>query len=234
MLQPFISVAQNSNSLTGPLDSAAPLFPHDSSKRYRVITGGFARRWRRERRRRKVGRAYDMALEIAQLIPRGSRVLDVGCGSGFIAQHLSGLVGAKVTGIDLSAKTETPIDYQQFDGKHFPVADCSVDAALFCYVLHHAQDLTTVMKELRRVLTPAGMAVVYEDIPAAAWDRVVCLIHHLKWHSRTGPCRFLSATEWSQRFNAEGFAVVSERPLSRWRNLSHPVRRRIFVLRQQP
>lgn len=234
MFQPLISVAQNSSPYTEPLSSAEPLSPDDSGKRENVIIGGIARRWRRERRRRKVGRAYDMALEIARLLPRSARVLDVGCGSGFIAQHLSGLVGAKVIGIDLSAKTDAPIDYQQFDGKHFPVADRSVDAALFCYVLHHAQDLTTVMKELRRVLTPGGMAVIYEDIPAVRWDKVVCLVHHLKWRSRTGPCKFLSATEWYQRFTAEGFAVISERPLSRWRNLSHPVRRRIFVLRLEP
>src|SRR5687767_718968 len=43
---------------------------------------GVARRWRRERQRRKVGRAYDMALEITralQRIPHGASVLDVGC-----------------------------------------------------------------------------------------------------------------------------------------------------------
>ena len=50
----------------------------------------------RERRRRKVGRAYDMALEIARAIPCGSEVLDVGCGNGFIAHHLSALLGKSV------------------------------------------------------------------------------------------------------------------------------------------
>jgi cyclopropane fatty-acyl-phospholipid synthase-like methyltransferase len=34
-------------------------------------------------RRRKVGRAYDMALEIARILKPGSAVLDVGCGNGF-------------------------------------------------------------------------------------------------------------------------------------------------------
>src|SRR5438128_10258525 len=50
------------------------------------ILRGIKRRWARERRRRKVGRAYDMALEIARVIPRGSEVLYVGCGNVFIAQ----------------------------------------------------------------------------------------------------------------------------------------------------
>src|SRR5678816_1759754 len=69
---------------------------------FRCLPMGLVRRWRRELRRRKVGRAYDMALEIARAIPYGSRVLDVGCGNGYIAHHLSALLGTTVAGIDLS------------------------------------------------------------------------------------------------------------------------------------
>src|ERR1051325_463016 len=64
------------------------------------FVGGAQRRWRRERRRRLVGRSYDMALEVARVLPRGARVLDVGCGSGYIAHHLSALLGTRVKGID--------------------------------------------------------------------------------------------------------------------------------------
>src|ERR1700752_5030663 len=65
-----------------------------------IIGSGIRRRWLRERRRRKVARAYDMALEIARVIPHGSQVLDVGCGTGFIAHHLSAMMGTAVIGID--------------------------------------------------------------------------------------------------------------------------------------
>ena len=44
-----------------------------------ALVTGIKRRLKRERRRRKVGRAYDMALEIARVIPFGSDILDVGC-----------------------------------------------------------------------------------------------------------------------------------------------------------
>src|SRR5262249_7440108 len=64
-------------------------FPHQ-------FIHGLRRRLMRERRRRKVGRAYDMAIEIARMIPRGSNVLDVGCGNGFIAHHLSSMLGTNV------------------------------------------------------------------------------------------------------------------------------------------
>jgi len=85
-------------------------------------------------------------------MPRHSRVLDVGCGNGFIAHHLSAMVGAEVTGIDLDESAPAPIDYLRFDGSHFPVEDKSFDGVLFCYVLHHAQDLGAILSEVRRVL----------------------------------------------------------------------------------
>jgi SAM-dependent methyltransferase len=190
----------------------------------------YRRRWRRERRRRHVGRAYDMALEIGRMVPAHSRVLDVGCGNGFIAHHLSSMIGKSVTGIDLDVTTEAAIDYRQFDGRHFPVEDGTVDAVLLCYVLHHAQDLGVVMNELRRVLSDGGLAVIYEDIPAAWWDRLICWTHDLKWRKRTGRCTFRRESEWHTVFNSAGFEIVTERGLSRWRNLAHPVRRRFYLL----
>ncbi len=194
------------------------------------LLNGIRRRWRRERRRRKVGRAYDMAQEIARVIPRNSRVLDVGCGNGYIAHHLSALLHGDVVGIDLGDITEAPIDYQPFNGTHFPVEAKSFDGVLLCYVLHHAQNLDAVMGELRRVLRAGGRAVIYEDIPETWSDRLVCAIHDRKWRNRTGRCTFHSAHEWRLLFSSAGLEVVDERRLSRWRNLAHPVNRRLYVL----
>jgi SAM-dependent methyltransferase len=192
------------------------------------------RRWLRERRRRAVGRAYDMALEIARVIPRGSEVLDVGCGNGFIAHHLSALLGTSVVGIDLAENTRALIDYRRYDGAAFPVVDNSFDAVLLCYVLHHAQDVGVVVSEMRRALRQGGRAVIYEDIPQTLMDRAVCWIHNLQWRHRTGPCTFRREPEWRALFESCGFEIVAERNLSRWRNLTHPVCRRFYVLKVRP
>jgi SAM-dependent methyltransferase len=204
-----------------------------SARTLEVKTGvlhGLMRRLRREVRRRKVGRAYDMALEVARVLPQHSRLLDVGCGNGFIAHHLSALLGMNVVGIDLAETTQARIEYRQFDGRHFPLAAGSFDAVLLCYVLHHVQDTGAVISELRRVLRDGGLAIIYEDIPSCCWDRLVCWTHNLKWRSRTGPCTFRREDQWRQVFSSAGFEIVSERRLSRWRNLAHPVSRRCFVL----
>jgi ubiquinone/menaquinone biosynthesis C-methylase UbiE len=172
-----------------------------------------------------------MALEIARLIPRGSEVLDVGCGNGFIAHHLSAMLGKSVVGIDLGNTTDAPIDYRRYDGAQFPALAQSFDAVLLCYVLHHAQDLRLVLGEMRRVLREAGLAVIYEDIPRGRWDRFICWIHDRRWRKRTGPCAFRREQEWRTWFSSFDFEIVTECPLSRWRNLTHPVTRRFYLLK---
>lgn len=193
---------------------------------------GVKRRWLRERRRRKVGRAYDMALEIARVIHRGSEVLDVGCGNGYIAHHLSAMLGTSVTGIDVADSTDALIDYRQYDGCEFPVADASVDAVVSAYVLHHTQDVDSMLSEMNRVLRPDGVAIIYEDIPETLWDRFICWTHDLKWRKRTGACTFRSEKTWRVLFATAGFDLTCESRLSRLRNMGHPVHRRLYLLRK--
>jgi len=195
------------------------------------LTTTIKRRFKRMRRRRKVGRAYDMALEVASVLPPQASVLDVGCGNGFIAHHLQGLLGTTVVGLDVGNDTAARIKYLPYDGRHFPVRDESFDAVLLCYVLHHAQDPRLVLNEVSRVLREGGLAIIYEDIPAIWWDRVVCWTHDRQWRGRTGPCTFQAEQGWRRMFSLAGFEIVKERRLSRWRNLAHPVSRRFFVIK---
>lgn len=172
-----------------------------------------------------------MALEVARVLPRRTRVLDVGCGNGFIAHHLTAMLGTEVVGLDVTRATSARIEYLRYDGRRFPLPDDSFDAALLCYVLHHAQDLRAVLAEVRRALRDGGLIVVYEDIPGSYWDRLMCWTHDLMWRGRTGRCSFRCESDWRTIFGSLGFEVVAERPLSRWRNLAYPVRHRFYLLR---
>jgi ubiquinone/menaquinone biosynthesis C-methylase UbiE len=172
-----------------------------------------------------------MALEVAKVLPAYSHILDVGCGNGFIAHHLSALLSTEVVGLDVGESTAARIRYHQFDGRHFPLRDQSFDAILFCYVLHHAQDAGLVLNEARRVLRDGGLMIIYEDNPSCWWDKVVCWSHNLQWKGRTGKCTFMLESGWRSLFDASGLEVINQRQLSRWRNMAHPVSRNFFVLR---
>ncbi len=141
------------------------------------------------------------------------------------------ILGSNVVGLDVGSDTAARINYLPYDGRHFPVRDQCFDAVLLCYVLHHAQDSRLVLNEVARVLRDGGLTIIYEDIPSRLWDRAICWTHNRQWRSRTGPCQFRLEHDWRRVFNSTGFEIVSERSLSRWRNLAHPVLRRFFVLR---
>jgi len=172
-----------------------------------------------------------MALEVSRVLPKYAQILDVGCGNGFIAHHLQGLLTARVVGLDVGKRTASNIEFMSYDGRHFPVEDATFDAVLLCYVLHHAKDARLVLNEVSRVLRPRGFVVIYEDIPQHPFDRAVCWIHNRKWRGLTGPCTFRLSSEWQETFSSAGFQVIIEPPLSRWRNLAHPVSRQFYLLR---
>jgi SAM-dependent methyltransferase len=180
-------------------------------------------------RYRTIARAFDAARTITDLVPRGARVLDVGCGNGFIAYHLNAM-GRSVTGVDLNSTTEAPIQYRTFNGRVLPFEDVSFDAVIFSFVLHHSQNIAGLLAEARRVLRPDGRIVIYEDIPELWHDRALCLWHDRNWKSRTGPCTFLRFESWIDLFEALGLRVAQRFRLSRLRNPTHPVLGARFVL----
>ena len=97
----------------------------------------------------------------------GLRVLDIGCGGGFLAEEFASL-GCRVTGIDPSpvsvgaarahaAKRRLHIDYLAGTGEELPVRDASFDVACCCDVLEHVTDVDRVIGEVARVLEPGGL-----------------------------------------------------------------------------
>lgn len=88
----------------------------------------------------------------AQLLPAGSRVLDVGCGDGLISAVLqSKRCDITVQGTDVLPRTHTHIPVQIFDGRRLPFDNASFDVVLFSDVLHHTEDPLILLREASRV-----------------------------------------------------------------------------------
>jgi SAM-dependent methyltransferase len=105
--------------------------------------------------------------------PGSVSALDVGCGIGVTDVHLVGRFG-ELHGVDTAeaamrhAAAHNPsVRYQAYDGGRLPFADRTFDLAFAICVVHHVppRDRPRFASELRRVVRPGGLAVVFEHNP---------------------------------------------------------------------
>lgn len=112
---------------------------------------------------------------VAELLPDMGmpELLDIGCGHGFIHPELKA-AGFRVTGVEvaeqvlpLARRANPEVDYQAYDGHRLPFPDGSFDVATAICVMHHVppQQWQAFACEMRRVLRPGGLAVVFEHNP---------------------------------------------------------------------
>jgi 2-polyprenyl-6-hydroxyphenyl methylase / 3-demethylubiquinone-9 3-methyltransferase len=163
---------------------------------------------------------------------RRCRVLDVGCGGGFLANALT-LSGHDVVGIDLSPgslrvarKRDATgrVAYGVADAYQQPFADQSFDAVAALDFLEHVEHPDRVIGEAARLLGPGGLFFFHtfnRNFPA--W---LIVIKGLEWFVRNTPPRmhvlsyFIKPEELTAHCRRHGLAVVEMtgmRPeVSRW------------------
>ena len=95
----------------------------------------------------------------------GSKVLDVGCGTGTVTLALAQR-GARAVGLDASEpyldgarrlRPHPDIDYALGDARHLPYASWSFDACVSTLVIDVIPEVELVAAEMRRVTRPGGV-----------------------------------------------------------------------------
>ncbi len=105
--------------------------------------------------------------------PAGQMVVEVGCGTGRLVDHLAGR-GARVLGVDTSAGMlavaagRVPGRLVRADAWHLPLPDAIADAAVTIATLEFT-DPAAALAELARITRPGGRIVVLALNPRSVW-----------------------------------------------------------------
>jgi demethylmenaquinone methyltransferase/2-methoxy-6-polyprenyl-1,4-benzoquinol methylase len=118
----------------------------------------------------------------------GMQVLDVGCGTGAIADHARRIVSThgRVVALDPSihmlheAHRSRVHDVVQGLGEFLPFADNSFNMLTMGYALRHVMDLHMVFREYKRVLQPGGSVLILEITLPTLRTSYLLLKYYLK------------------------------------------------------
>jgi 2-polyprenyl-6-hydroxyphenyl methylase / 3-demethylubiquinone-9 3-methyltransferase len=148
----------------------------------------------------------------------GLRVLDIGCGGGFLAEEFAAL-GCRVTGVDPStasigaarahaAGRGLSIDYRAGAGEGLPVPDAAFGVACCCDVLEHVADVDRAVSEVARVLEPGGL-FLFDTVNRTRTSRLLAIRAAQQW--RLTRLTDVAFHDWDMFIKPAELAAVLER-----------------------
>lgn len=150
-------------------------------------------------------------------------LLDVGGGTGIIAQALQELLPAgRVTAIDVEDRfiDGLTVETMTYEGGHLPFADASFAAATINNVLHHVgvADRQPLLRELRRVVR--GPLYIKDHLPVTPLDHhrlaALDLMGNMPFSGMVR-AHYLARDEWLRLAAGAGYKIV-DAPQKRYRS----------------
>jgi len=152
--------------------------------------------------------------------PPLGRVLDLACGPGIVAEVLAPLAAA-VEGVDATPKMVelaaarlrgaglANTAFRVGAAESLPFGDSAFDAVVTRLSLHHFPDPAAVLREVHRVLRPAGTLVVADVVSSE--DAEASALHNALERLRDPTHeRMLASSELRRAVLAAGFYLVAE------------------------
>lgn len=110
--------------------------------------------------RRRKARKISSILQRLSAVAPGRSALDVGCGAGFVADHLRRL-GWSVVALDIvDNRAKSGVDFVLGRAESLPFPSETFSVVVSNHVIEHVVDVGAHLREVRRVLVPGGFAYV--------------------------------------------------------------------------
>jgi methionine biosynthesis protein MetW len=161
----------------------------------------------------------EVAPMLAELVPVGSRVLDVGCGTGGVSRVIADTRKAKIIGIEpnscrAAAARARGLEVHQelFTSEVLQVLEL-FDVVVFADVLEHVADPGNFLQLAQRALLPGGRVIA--SVPNVAhWSVRLDLLRGRFNYQESGirdatHLRWFTAESLTRLFEASGLRVVS-------------------------
>lgn len=158
---------------------------------------------------------------------RHRRLLDVGGGTGVIAEALARLFPVdEVHAVDLVDRfcPTLSVSTAQYDGKTLPFADGSFDAATLNNVLHHVpvEARADLLREIRRVV--AGPLYIKDHESRGAADNLRLTVMDAIGNIPFGGmlwARYLTLADWERLAAESGYRIAARAEPARYRSAAY-------------
>lgn len=151
------------------------------------------------------------------------KLLDIGCGTGYLIDMLASAHEAQYTGIDLSPNmvkvaTDKKIKNAIFTegvSDNLPFADNSFDVVTCSQSFHHYPDTDKALKEALRVLKPGGLYIISDTGvgPLKAFGAAVDGFFY-KHFVNTGDCNVSYLEKMEKDMKRNGFNIIKTEKLT--------------------
>ena len=159
-------------------------------------------------------------------LSEGSKVLDIGCGKGRVANHIASHTGAQVTGINIDAgqledarrfssekgmADQTDFRLADLNEIPLPFSDQSFDGVYEVQAFTYSRDLLKLFKDIHRMLKPGAKFAALDWFRLEAYDPRNP--HHAQLMKRIkrliGAIGTISPDEFTELLKTAGFELLS-------------------------